>query len=359
MRFATFTRSPAAGAVATQLDEWMARHAALRSARLPRLGRAAARLGRRRARLEAARRARSRARLSRQGAHRAARATRNHLADRAAESRQCAATRAVRDARAMRRGPRRNRPRRRGQRRRAAVVRAKGGAHPRAPGPHAGSRGAAPRVRVKRGRHSRPGRDCVKDLRVFDESCLRRAKDFSFETSSSWSERGAAVDGENSSSANNSCLPRFPLGQTQPIKGKSHEQIEEWNLEHRAAPVGRLSRRLLYYVKVPEVRKTVDARTPVVRNLLGRFVQEESGTQIIVMQGEQDPMFARPKQGREPAPEPVAVAAHSPTFCRSGRSGRPNPLRHRRDPRQPRSRRRSICNRSPANPRNVAEEGRR
>ncbi len=61
-----------------------------------------------------------------------------------------------------------------------------------------------------------------------------------------------------------------------------------------------------YYVKVPEVRKEVDARTPIVRNLLGRFVQE-SGTQVIVMQGEQDPMFSKPK----PAPAANRIASAS------------------------------------------------
>jgi hypothetical protein len=63
-----------------------------------------------------------------------------------------------------------------------------------------------------------------------------------------------------------------------------------------------------YYVKVPEVRKEVDAHTPVVRNLLGRFVQE-TGVKTIVLQGEQDPAFAKPKAPRESVPAKVPDAA--------------------------------------------------
>ncbi len=61
----------------------------------------------------------------------------------------------------------------------------------------------------------------------------------------------------------------------------------------------------VYYIKVPEVRKEVDARTPVVRNLLGRFVQE-TGTKVIVLPPEQDPAFAKPKSTR------MAESANAP-----------------------------------------------
>ncbi len=83
----------------------------------------------------------------------------------------------------------------------------------------------------------------------------------------------------------------------------SKSKIGIWSV---ALPLSVVFLAAAYYAKVPEVRKAVDARTPHVRHLLGRFVQE-SGTQIIVMQGEQDPAFARPKPA--PGPAPVRVAA--------------------------------------------------
>jgi hypothetical protein len=82
-----------------------------------------------------------------------------------------------------------------------------------------------------------------------------------------------------------------------------------------ALPLSVLFLAAAYYVKVSEVRKEVDARTPLVRNLLGRFVPE-SGTRIIVMPGEQDPAFATSNPAPEPAPirlaagpQPVIVPA--------------------------------------------------
>jgi hypothetical protein len=75
----------------------------------------------------------------------------------------------------------------------------------------------------------------------------------------------------------------------------------------------------VYYIKVAEFRKWVDERTPIAKNLLGRWVQE-SGTKVIVLKGEQDPTFMKPKPPRDAtvvkplitpapiakAPEPVA-----------------------------------------------------
>lgn len=71
-----------------------------------------------------------------------------------------------------------------------------------------------------------------------------------------------------------------------------------------------------YYLKVEEVRQAVDARTPVVRNLLGRYVQE-AAVQTIVMPGEQDPAFAKPRAAPAPAqvqapPAPARVVPATP-----------------------------------------------
>jgi len=65
----------------------------------------------------------------------------------------------------------------------------------------------------------------------------------------------------------------------------------------------------VYYIKVPEVRKAVDARTPLVHNLLGGFVSDTK-PKVIVQQGEQDPTFARAKTTQvTPAPRAVATPA--------------------------------------------------
>ena len=69
----------------------------------------------------------------------------------------------------------------------------------------------------------------------------------------------------------------------------------------------------VYYVKMPAVRQAVDARTPVVHNLLGRFVQE-SGTKVIVTPGVLDPAFAQPKPTREPV---AALATPAPTITKA------------------------------------------
>ncbi len=70
----------------------------------------------------------------------------------------------------------------------------------------------------------------------------------------------------------------------------------------------------VYYIKVPAFRNAVDERTTIVNGLLGRFVQE-SGTKVIVLRGELDPMFAKSKEGREPGQVP-AVATPAPAITK-------------------------------------------
>lgn len=48
----------------------------------------------------------------------------------------------------------------------------------------------------------------------------------------------------------------------------------------------------VYYIKVPEFRKAVDAKTPLANKFLGQWVQE-SGTKVVMLQPEQDPLFAK------------------------------------------------------------------
>ena len=63
----------------------------------------------------------------------------------------------------------------------------------------------------------------------------------------------------------------------------------------------------VYYIKVPEFRKAIDSKTPVVHNLLGRWVQEPV-PKVVVLQGEQDPMFAKATPPRGAAPvKPLAT----------------------------------------------------
>ena len=59
----------------------------------------------------------------------------------------------------------------------------------------------------------------------------------------------------------------------------------------------------VYYIKMPEVRKAVDARTPIVHDFLGRFVQEPE-TQVVVVKAERDPALAG-----TPARVPIATPA--------------------------------------------------
>jgi hypothetical protein len=58
----------------------------------------------------------------------------------------------------------------------------------------------------------------------------------------------------------------------------------------------------VYYIKVPEFRKAVDAKTPLANKLLGKWVQE-TGTKVIVLRSnEQDPLFAKATPPRGGAP---------------------------------------------------------
>jgi hypothetical protein len=77
----------------------------------------------------------------------------------------------------------------------------------------------------------------------------------------------------------------------------SNKKSGIWSI---ALPLSVVFLAAVYYVKMPDVRKAVDARTPVVRNLLGRYVQE-SGVKIVILPGEQDPAFAATKLARESA----------------------------------------------------------
>jgi len=88
----------------------------------------------------------------------------------------------------------------------------------------------------------------------------------------------------------------------------SNKKSGIWSL---ALPLSVVFLAAVYYVKMPEVRKAVDARTPVVRNLLGRFVQE-SGVEIITLPGEKDPAFAKARPPREPAAREPDAPAKAP-----------------------------------------------
>jgi len=79
-----------------------------------------------------------------------------------------------------------------------------------------------------------------------------------------------------------------------------------WTL---AMPISVVFLGAVYYVKVPEVRKAVDEKTPIVHSLLGRFVQDPK-PKVIVMKAEQDPAFSKSKPARETAtPKPVMTPA--------------------------------------------------
>jgi len=71
----------------------------------------------------------------------------------------------------------------------------------------------------------------------------------------------------------------------------------------------------VYYIKVPEVQKAVDSRTPVVHNLLGRFIAE-SGTKVVILPGEQDPAFAKPMPAHVAAPV-EAIATPAPVIAKA------------------------------------------
>lgn len=92
----------------------------------------------------------------------------------------------------------------------------------------------------------------------------------------------------------------------------SQKKSKIWSL---ALPLSVIALGAAYYIKMPEVRTWVDARTPIVRNLLGRYVQEP--TKTIVMQGEQDPLVAASKPKRAtPAPAP-AVPVPPPAIVKA------------------------------------------
>ena len=83
----------------------------------------------------------------------------------------------------------------------------------------------------------------------------------------------------------------------------SQKKSKIWSI---ALPLSVLFLGAAYYIKMPNVRQAVDARTPVVRNLLGRFVQEP--VKVVVLQGEQDPLFAKSKPAHPAVPEKAAPA---------------------------------------------------
>ncbi len=70
----------------------------------------------------------------------------------------------------------------------------------------------------------------------------------------------------------------------------------------------------VYYIKVPEVQKAVDARTPLVHNLLGGFVSDAK-PKVIIQHGEQDPMFAKAK-ATQATPAPRALATPAPMVAK-------------------------------------------
>lgn len=86
-------------------------------------------------------------------------------------------------------------------------------------------------------------------------------------------------------------------------KEKENMSSKKSRLWSFALPLSVVFLAAVYYIKMPDVRKAVDARTPIARNLLGRFVQE-SGTRIIVSQGEQDPALLESRPAKKPAPAP-------------------------------------------------------
>jgi len=71
----------------------------------------------------------------------------------------------------------------------------------------------------------------------------------------------------------------------------------------------------VYYIKVPEVRKTVDAHTSLAHNLLGGFVSDTK-PKVIIQHGEQDPTFAKSKPA-QPAPPPKALATPAPMVAKA------------------------------------------
>lgn len=73
----------------------------------------------------------------------------------------------------------------------------------------------------------------------------------------------------------------------------------------------------VYYIKVPEVQKAVDARTPLAHNLLGGFISDPK-PKVIIQHGEQDPTFAKskPTQPAQPALPPKALATPAPSVAK-------------------------------------------
>lgn len=60
----------------------------------------------------------------------------------------------------------------------------------------------------------------------------------------------------------------------------------------------------VYYIKVPEFRNAVDSKTPLAKQLLGKWVQE-SGTKVIVVPSNaRDPLKATPRAAAPPQPIP-------------------------------------------------------
>lgn len=86
----------------------------------------------------------------------------------------------------------------------------------------------------------------------------------------------------------------------------SSKSSRAWGI---AMPLSVVFLAAVYYIKVPEFRKVVDSKTPVVNQLLGRWVQE-SGTKVIVLRSdEQDPLFAKATPRPGTAPRPLATPA--------------------------------------------------
>ena len=90
----------------------------------------------------------------------------------------------------------------------------------------------------------------------------------------------------------------------------SNKKSVIWSL---ALPLSIVLLAAVYYIKMPGVRKWVDAQTPVVHNILGKWIIQEP-VKVVVTQGEKDPTSVEPSPtGEDPSMKEVSQTPPAPT----------------------------------------------